>query len=62
MRRYNLWRPVFLILIALLTNGLVTNLCILFGMSTEAAGNIGFVAMMLAALIVYTRFSKNRRK
>jgi hypothetical protein len=49
-------------LIALLTNGLVTNLCILFGMSAVAAENIGFVAMMLAALIVYTRFTKNRRK
>ncbi|MNO44021.1 hypothetical protein D3C76_342570 [compost metagenome] len=62
MRGYNLWRPIFLILIALLTNGLVTNLCILFGMTPEAAENIGFVAMMLAALIVYTRFAKNRRK
>ncbi|MEG6591309.1 hypothetical protein [Paenibacillus barengoltzii] len=36
--------------------------CILFGMSAVAAENIGFVAMMLAALIVYTRFTKNRRK
>ncbi|MDU4694314.1 MULTISPECIES: hypothetical protein [Paenibacillus] len=62
MRGYNLWRPIFLILIALLTNSLVSNLCILFGMTPEAAKNIGFVAMMLAALVVYTRFSKNRRK
>ncbi|MGG6309370.1 hypothetical protein [Paenibacillus macerans] len=62
MRGFNLWRPIFLILIALLTKSLVSNLCVLFGMSPEAAGNVGFVAMMIAAVLVYMRFTRNRRK
>ncbi|RRJ63382.1 hypothetical protein EHV15_10960 [Paenibacillus oralis] len=62
MRGYNLWRPIFLILIALLTNSLVTNLCMLLGMTKDWASNVGFLAMMIAAIITYTRFTKNRRK
>lgn len=62
MRGYNLWRPIFLILIALLTNNLVSNLCMLLGMSKEWASNVGFLAMMIAAIITYTRFTKKRRK
>ncbi|MFD1175378.1 hypothetical protein ACFQ3W_03570 [Paenibacillus puldeungensis] len=62
MRGYNVWRPLFMILIALFTNGLVTNLCMVFGMSRTAAGNVGFVAMMIAAVIVYLRYTKNQRK
>lgn len=62
MRRYNFVRPLLLIAIALLTNSLVTNLCMVFGMEREMAGNIGFIAMIAAAVIVYTRMAKQRRK
>lgn len=62
MRGYNVWRPVMLILIALLTKTLVTNLCMLFGITPEASSNVGFIAMMIAALITYNRMSKNRRR
>lgn len=51
-----------LILIALLTNSLVTNLCMLLGMTKDWASNLGFIAMMIAAIITFTRFTKNRRK
>ncbi|WP_246246608.1 hypothetical protein [Paenibacillus lemnae] len=51
-----------LILTAVLTNSLVTNLCMLFGMNRENAESLGFIAMMITALIMYTRITKHRRK
>ncbi|UNK18780.1 hypothetical protein MNQ98_01660 [Paenibacillus sp. N3/727] len=62
MRRYNALRPVMLIAVALLTNSLFTNLCGMFGMSPESASNVGFIAMMIAALVMYNRMTKHRRK
>ncbi|MDQ0115853.1 hypothetical protein [Paenibacillus harenae] len=62
MRRYNFIRPLLLIAIALLTKSLVTNLCMVFGLGQETASNLGFIAMIAAALIFYTRIKKNRRK
>lgn len=61
MRRYNIWRPIMLIAVALLTNSLVMNLCIVFGMEPAAAANVGFVAMIAAAFIMYSRFQKKRK-
>ncbi len=62
MRRYNFIRPIILIAVALISRSLVTNLCMLFGMEQEAAGNIGFFAMLVAAIVVYYRFSKQNRR
>ncbi len=47
---------------ALVTYSLVTNLSIMFGMALESAKNVGFIAMMVVALIVYNRVTKNKRK
>ena len=60
--RYNFMRPILLIAIAFLTKSLVTNLCLVFGMEPEPAESIGFFAMIIAALIVYTRIVKNRKR
>ncbi|MNP77563.1 hypothetical protein D3C76_1750190 [compost metagenome] len=62
MRGFNIWRPVILISIALLTNMLVTNLCMLFGLAAELAKDIGFIAMIIAALITFNRINRLRRK
>lgn len=62
MRRYNIMRPLILIAVALLTRSLVTNLCIILGMEPEPASNVGFFAMMIAAIVVYSRFARQRRK
>jgi len=62
LRGYNVWRPVMLILVALLTNSLVTNLCLLFGLAPAMAKDIGFIAMMIAAIVMYMRMTKQRRK
>lgn len=62
MKKYNFIRPIMLLGIAFLTNSLVTNLCMLFGMAPEKASNLGFIAMLVAAFIVYSRMSRNRRQ
>ncbi|ANY73363.1 hypothetical protein BBD41_12645 [Paenibacillus ihbetae] len=62
MRGYNVWRPLILIAAALLTNSLVTNLCVLFGMTPESASNLGFIAMIAAAFITYSRMTKHQRR
>ncbi|WP_440115375.1 hypothetical protein [Paenibacillus sp. QZ-Y1] len=62
MRRYNFWSPILLIAVALIVRGLVTNLGVLFGMSQEAASNIAIVAMVIAALIMFNRMTKAKRK
>jgi uncharacterized membrane-anchored protein len=56
------WRPIMLIAVALLTNGLVSNLAAVFGMSPESASNLGFIAMIIAAFVMYNRMMKVRRK
>ncbi|GGF66874.1 hypothetical protein GCM10010912_09810 [Paenibacillus albidus] len=61
MRGYNIWRPIMLIAVALLTRSLVTNLCILFGMTPDSASSVAVVAMVIAALIMYRRFTNHRR-
>ncbi|MDR6550823.1 hypothetical protein [Paenibacillus qinlingensis] len=58
MKKYNFIRPIMLIVVALLTKSLVTNLCMLLGMEAESAKSVGFGAMVIAALVV---FSRNRR-
>ncbi|GBG11158.1 hypothetical protein B1748_28435 [Paenibacillus sp. MY03] len=60
--KYNFIRPILLIATALLVKSLVTNLCMVFGMQPESAESIGFIAMIIAALIVYTRIAKKRRQ
>ncbi|MEF2968543.1 hypothetical protein V3851_22230 [Paenibacillus sp. M1] len=62
MRGYNIWRPIMLIMIALITNTLVSNLLILFGLPRQTSEDLGFIAMIIAALITYTRMTKKRRK
>lgn len=62
MRRYNVWRPIIIIAVALVTNGLVTNLSVLFGAEPNLASNLGYIAMMIAALLAYTRMMKRSRK
>lgn len=62
MRRYNFWSPILLIAVALITRSLVTNLALLFGLSHEVATNLAMIAMIIAALIMYTRMTKARRK
>ncbi|WP_028612316.1 hypothetical protein [Paenibacillus harenae] len=62
MRKYNFIRPLLLIVMALLVRSIVTNLCIVLGMAPEPAGNIGFIAMIITALVFYTNIVRKRRK
>ena len=60
--RYNLKRPIILIVSALAANLLVTNVCLLFGLNHDTSNNLGFIAMMIMALVTYNRLMKGSRK
>ncbi|WP_054954852.1 hypothetical protein [Paenibacillus dakarensis] len=60
--RYNIWRPIILILVAFATKNLVASICMLFGMAPESAESAGFIGMIAAGLIMYNRLTKSRRK
>lgn len=62
VRGYNIWRPIMLIAVALLTRQLVTSICLMFGMSQESAGSVAMLGMIVAALIMYNRMMKGRRR
>ncbi|SDW81064.1 hypothetical protein [Paenibacillus sp. CF384] len=62
MNKFNILRPIMLIAIALLTKSLVTNLCMVLGMKSEAAQNMGYIAMLIAGLVVFSRIRKNQKK
>lgn len=62
MRGYNIWRPIMLIAVALLTRTLVTSICLMFGLSQESSSSIAMLAMVIAALIMYNRMMKGRRR
>ncbi|MFD1910493.1 hypothetical protein ACFTAO_49450 [Paenibacillus rhizoplanae] len=51
-----------LIAVALLTRQLVTSICLMFGMSQESAGSVAMLGMIVAALIMYNRMMKGRRR
>lgn len=59
--RYNIWRPLMLILVALLSRSIVTNLCLMFGMDADSASSLGMIGAVIGALIMYNRFRKPRR-
>lgn len=62
MRKYNFVRPLLLIAVALLVKSVVTNLSMVMGMKPEHAENLGFMAMIIAAIVVYLRIARNNRK
>ncbi|SFB08312.1 hypothetical protein SAMN05216312_103404 [Cohnella sp. OV330] len=62
MKKYNFVRPVLLIVTALLVRSIVTNACLLLGMEAEPASSVGFMAMIVAAFIIFSRMNKRRRK
>jgi len=62
MRGYNIWRPLMLLAVVFLTRSLVTNLCLLLGLTPDAASGIAMVAMLIAAFIMYNRMKRPRGK
>ncbi len=62
MRGYNIWRPLMVIIVALLMRNLVTGIGTAFGMGAEAAAGLGMVAAILSALFMYTQYTKRNRK
>ncbi|MBD2845004.1 hypothetical protein IDH44_07365 [Paenibacillus sp. IB182496] len=61
MRKYNFIRPLMILIVAYLVNNLASNVSLLLGASQDAAANIGIIAMIVAALVLYTRMTRQRR-
>jgi ABC-type cobalamin transport system permease subunit len=62
VQKFNIMRPLLILAVAFLAKSLTNFICILLGASVELAGNLSFVAMMVAAILTYMRMNKTRNK
>jgi ABC-type cobalamin transport system permease subunit len=62
MQKFNIMRPLLILAVAFLANSLTKFICLLLGASQELAGNLSFIAMMVAAILTYIRMNKSRNK
>ena len=62
MRRFNFFRPLLLILVAITVNNITKLICISLGTTQETAESIAIIAMVAAGLFTYTRLTRNQRK
>ena len=51
-----------IILVAFLANNVTTLICTAIGLSRETTEMVAIAVMVIAALIVYTRMTKNQRR
>jgi hypothetical protein len=58
VRRYNFFRPILIILVALFVKNLTEFICLAFGMNPTSAENLSFFAMVIAAVITYMRLMR----
>lgn len=59
--RFNLIRPLLLIAVAFFAKSVVSTICLFAGASEQTADNIGFIAMIIAALIAFQRMNRNKQ-
>jgi hypothetical protein len=62
MNRYNLLRPLLILIVAFAVNNVTKIVCQAFGVSPENTDSIAIAAMVIAALFVYTRLTRNQRR
>jgi hypothetical protein len=62
MRKYNLMRPLIILVAAFATNNLVSFISLMFGATKETADNIGYFAMLVVAILLFMRMRKAQRK
>jgi hypothetical protein len=60
MRNFNLIRPLLIVLVAIFTKNLVEFICIISGFSKEIAENLGYLGMIIAAVVVFVRLNRRR--
>ena len=60
--RYSILRPIMLLAFAYAAKLLVTSVSQMFGASAETADNLGFIAMILAALYAFKRLRRGPNK
>jgi hypothetical protein len=61
MRSFNFYRPLMIILVALLASNITEFICLSLGMDPKSADTVGFIAMMIAAILTYVRLMKRKR-
>jgi hypothetical protein len=61
VRKFNFYRPLFIIIIAYLVNNIATNVSLMFGVNSEVASNIGYMAMLIAAIITFARMNRKKK-
>lgn len=62
MRKYNIFRPILLLAVAFFVKTLTTTICLLLGAEQETASNIGFIAMLIAAVLTFQRMNRRANK
>jgi hypothetical protein len=62
MRKFNFTRPLLIIAVALFAKTASSTISIMLGASQEAASNISFGVMMIAALFTFSRLNRSRNK
>ena len=62
MQRFNLIRPLIIILVAFAVNNLAQVICTAIGLSPETTDLVAVLAMVAAALYAYTRLTRSKPK
>ena len=62
MQRFNLIRPLIIIVVAFAVNNLAAGICAAFGLDQRTTDMVAVLAMVAAALYTYTRLTRNRTK
>lgn len=62
MRKFNFYRPLLIIAVAFFAKTLTQTIAMMAGAEKEMAENLGFIAMIIAALITFTRLNKARTR
>lgn len=60
--RFNIMRPILLLVAAFAANNIVTFISLSFGASKETADSIGYFAMLITAILIFMKFRRDTRR
>lgn len=61
MRGYNFVKPVMFLIIVYLVRKMAYSISLMLGANADMAGDIGFICMITAAIIMYVKYTRNGR-
>lgn len=62
MKKYNIMRPIMILLVAFFCYNLTIFVCSLFGMAEESAENIAYIVMIIGAILAFLRLNRRREQ